>query len=171
MKKIAYSTFMAIGLMVASLTGTAQAQKIAVVNSQDVLAKIPEAIAAGQRLEGIRNLWQDSLKHMQTATETKFNTYKSVFETLTPEMKEKAQQEVNLMQEQAVQFQNVKFGQNGEFQQAQTTLMQPILNKVKNTIESIAKRDKYALVIEKQAVYYSDNTIDITEKVVQALSK
>ena len=165
MKKIALSVFAAV-VMLLSSGADAQAQKIAIIDSRQVLEAYPEYVAAVNRIQGIQKLWEDSLQTMSTVFKTKYETYQSMVEQMTPEKKKQVEEELSKMQEAAVKFQNTKFGQQGELAQQQAAIGAPLFEKVRNLVSTWAKKEKYTLVLDKSAVIYVDGAADVTEKVV-----
>lgn len=165
MKKIALSVFAAV-VMLLSSGADAQAQKIAIIDSRQVLEAYPEYIAAVQRIQGIQKIWEDSLTMMSTQFKTKMETYQSVLDQLSPEKKKSAEAELTAMQEAAIKFQNAKFGQQGELAQQQAAIGGPLFEKVRALVAQYAKKEKYTLVLDKSTVVYSEGAADVTEKVV-----
>ena len=165
MKKIALSVFAAV-VMLLSSGADAQAQKIAIIDSRQVLEAYPEYVAAVARIQGIQKLWEDSLQTMSTVFKTKYETYQSMVEQMSPEKKKQVEAELSALQESAVKFQNTKFGQQGELAQQQAAIGAPLFEKVRNLVGTWAKKEKYTLVLDKSAVIYVDGATDVTDKVV-----
>jgi outer membrane protein len=164
MKKIALSAFAAV-LMLLS-TGAQAQQRIAIVDSRQVLEAYPEYVAAVQKMQGIQKLWEDSLQTMSTVLKTKYETYQSMVEQMTPEKKKAVEAELALMQENAQKFQTAKFGQQGELAQQQAAIGGPLFEKVRNLVAAYAKREKYTLMLDKSTAIYVDGAADVTDKVV-----
>ncbi len=169
MKKLTYSALAVLALVMGLNISSANAQKIAVLDSREVLSSMPETAIANQRIQGLQKIWQDSLQLMQTAMQSKADAYKKVLDTMTPERKEAANQELAQMQDQALKYRDSKFGQDGELAHQQQLILQPIFDKTKLAIAAIVKRDKYIIVLDKTSVLNSDNAIDITQKLIDYL--
>ncbi len=168
MKQLTVRALAVLAMMMA-LNITAHAQKIAVIDSREVLSSMPETQTANARIQAIQKSWQDSLQMMQVAMQSKADTYKKVLDTMTPERKDAANQELAGMQDQMIKFRDSKFGQDGELAHDQQTILQPIFDKVKLAISAIVKKDKYVLVLDKNSVLNSDGAIDITQKLTDYL--
>jgi outer membrane protein len=164
-KKLASLTLFGLAVAFGFAAPKAQAQgKMAVLSGQDVLASLPEAQAANQRLTDIQKLWADTLQMMQTKAQTTLESYQKVFSDMNEEAKKKAQAELTTMQDQIKRYQDAKVGPQGELSQMQATILQPIFDKVKKAIEAYAKKEKFSIILEKGNALYVDNAIDITEK-------
>lgn len=75
---------------------------------------------------------------------------------------------VEKWQREVVQVQQVFVDYNKELQKKQNELMQPILQKVLGTVRRIATAEGYVMVIDKQAVPYVRNDLDLTDRAITA---
>jgi outer membrane protein len=167
MKNLAIAALAVFGFVGSFSTTDASAQKIAVVNRLQVISEMPEAQSANQKLQVMQKAWTDSLQMMQTAIQAKLEGYQKIMDTMSPEAKQRAQVELNTQQESMTRFQNVKFGQEGEFAQQRVAMFEPIVSKTDAAIAALAKRDKFTIVLDKSAVVYVEGAQDITAKVVE----
>ena len=86
---------------------------------------------------------------------------------LSDDVKAKKQKE---FQTQMMEFQqNVQKNQT-EIQEQERKLTEPILKKLSEVIDDIAKKDKYTVILEKRenAVLWAQKELDITDEVVKA---
>jgi outer membrane protein len=150
--------------VVALTAGAANAQKVAVIDSKVILAAMPEAQAANTRLEAARKIWQDSLQTMETVFQTKADTYQKMGDNVTPDFKKKSQEELQTLQQTAIAYNQAKFGQQGELAQLQAQLVEPIMTKLKNAIDTYGKKEKLTVILDKTATIYVDGASDITSK-------
>jgi Skp family chaperone for outer membrane proteins len=72
---------------------------------------------------------------------------------------------------QMVQYQEEKFGQQGELNRLREELLEPLRTKIKLAIDKVAKEEKIKMVVDKVMVLYSDTTIDITFKVIDTIKR
>ena len=165
-KTVAYSA-VASSLLLASSVMSAD-QKIAVVNFQEVMGKIPQTATVMQNLE------------------TEFKDDKAVLAQLEKDIKyyqEKKQRDGSLMSAKektdldaqiATLYQDYQT-KGKAFQQATGVRKNEETNKivalVRQAIDSIAAKGKYDLVLEQQAVVFAKPDAIITDKVVEQVSK
>jgi outer membrane protein len=165
-KTVAYSA-VASSLLLASSVMAAD-QKIAVVNFQEVMGKIPQTATVMQNLE------------------TEFKDDKAVLAQLEKDIKyyqEKKQRDGSLMSAKektdldtqiATLYQDYQT-KGKAFQQATGVRKNEETNKivalVRQAIDSIAAKGKYDLVLEQQAVVFAKPDAIITDKVVEQVSK
>lgn len=160
-------TAVASSLLLASSVMAAD-QKIAVVNFQEVMGKIPQTASIMQSLEA------------------EFKDDKAVLVQLEKDMKyyqEKQQRDGSLMS--AKEKEDLKaqidtlyqeYQAKGKvFQQATGARKNEETNKivalVRQAIDNVAAKEKYDLVLEQQAVVFSKPDASITDKVVEQVSK
>ncbi|MBA6338459.1 OmpH family outer membrane protein [Colwellia sp. BRX8-3] len=143
-------------------------QKIAVVNFQEVMSKIPQTTAVMQVLEA------------------EFKDDKAILAQLEKDIKyyqEKKQRDGSLMSAKDIEELDTQIAtlyqdyqaKGKAFQQATGLRKNEETNKiialVRQAIDSIAAKDKYDLVLEQQAVIFAKPDAMITNKVVEQVSK
>jgi len=165
-KSIALAT-LASGAMLSSAAMAAD-QKIAVVNFQEVMGKIPQTAAVMQSLEA------------------EFKDAKAELAQLEKDIKyyqEKKQRDSSLMSKKEIEDLDKKIAE--QYQQYQTkgkALQQQagarqneetnkIIALVRQAIDGIAAKGNYDLVLEQKAVVYVKPDATITDKVVEQVSK
>lgn len=165
-------------LLITLLLGTfgftnAQTLKIGVANLQMIVEQLPEAKQIDTQIRDIATKYQDSLLKMQGDLEAQFKTYQKQKSMMTQEQQLKTEQDLQALNQKVLQFQQQKFGQQGELQTKRMELLQPLRIKIKNAIDSVASSEKISLVLDSstESVLYSDNALDITFKVLDVLKR
>ena len=159
-RRSAITAVMALALF----THSAQAQKIAVVDINTVVAAMPEYQAANSKIEALRKVYTDTLQTMQTQYKTKVDTYSKLGETASADMKKKESDDLASLEQAYTAFQTSKFGQDGELAKMQTDLMKPITDKLKNALDAYRTKEKLSLILPQTAVVSFDPTLDQTAK-------
>lgn len=80
------------------------------------------------------------------------------------------QKQKNLQEKFLKYQQSVKKSQT-DIQNRERKLTLPILKNVQKLINSLAKKNKYDLVLVKQSILWANKNLDITKKVVKAYNK
>ena len=169
MKKLLLITL----LLVSGLTLQAQSQKIGYVDSQKILSTFPPALDAQKKLEAESNKWGQELQKMQEDLKTLQNQLDQQSLLLSEaKKKEKAQQ----LQDLAIkiqQYQNEKWGNNGEFFRRRSELLQPVLDQINNAINKVGDEEGYDFIFDSVAgnILFAKNKYDLTDKVLQELEK
>ena len=172
MKKLTILTVAVLG-MISLFSMKSFAQKMGVVDGQKVLDTYSEYTAATQKLDAIIKSWQDTLGMMQKAAKDKFDSYQKIKETMSKEALAKADEELGKMQTD-MQAYNVQKSdqQKGEIVKVRSELMTPIVNKVKESINSVAKKKKLDIILDKGNIaYVGEGVTDITADVQASLKK
>jgi outer membrane protein len=167
------SKFFAILLVALSLAGASSARaqaKIAWVNSQTIMDKLPEAQDAQRQLDNVVQQWQTDLTKMQTEWQKKFEEYDKKKLILTDQLRAQSEKELQDLDKKIADYRTKKFGQNGELFNKQNELMKPVQNKVFKVIQDVAKEDGYDYVFDKSGdilLLYSNDKYDLTAKVFE----
>lgn len=149
----------------------AQQNKVAVVEVETVLKELPEAIEADKKIKDIGQKWQDTLLSMRNDLQTKFEQYQKQKSMMPQDQQKKEEETLQQQQMTLLQYQEEKFGQQGELGVMREKLLAPIREKVKQAIETVAKKEKFQLVVDKLMVLYSESSIDITYTVIDAIKR
>lgn len=163
---------MLIFLLGVSATGFAQ--KIGYINSQQIIAQYKEAQDAQEQLDKINREWEAEGRELQTQFQELGQQLESQSLLLSEERQREKQAELQALYQKIQQFQNEKWGQNGEFFRRQEEIMKPIYDKINAAIQKIGEEERYDYIFDTVAgniVYVSDNTNDLTEFVIEELEK
>jgi outer membrane protein len=162
--------FFIISLSV-NITGQSN-QKIGYVDTQVILAQYAPAIKAQSDLEALATKWRSSIDSMTLALQTGYNDYQKQAATMTPERQQAAQQNL-IQEEQMIQnFNQQKFGPNGELAQKQESMMAPIREKIYAAIEEVAGQEGMKFIFDKAGdviLLFADPEYDMTFKVLDKL--
>lgn len=165
-------------LLIVLLFGTfgfanAQSTKIGVANLQMVVEQLPDAKKIDTEIKEMATKYQDSLLKMQGDLESKFQTYQKQKGMMTQEQQLATEQELQELNQTVLQFQQAKFGQQGELQMKRLELLQPLRNKIKEAIDKVSAAEKLSLVLDSstESVLFADDALDITFKVLDMLKR
>jgi outer membrane protein len=147
--------------------------KVGIVNLETIITELPAAKDADAQLKEIATQYQDSLINMRTRLEEDFQNYQKQQSMMTPEAKQQEEMKLQELQNTILQFQEQKFGQQGELTLMREQLLAPIRDKVQKAIDKVAKAEGINLVFDKTAaaVLYSEEKFDITFRVLDELKR
>ena len=141
------------------------------VNSQEILSAMPEAATAQLALqEELQGLQEQGQTMMQ-----EFESQQSDFQ-LNQEGMSEAIRNDKLKSLENLQERILLFEQSAEqsIQMKQAELFEPILTKIQNAIDEVAKEKEYAYIFDlvglQGGVVYKDDSHDITELVRKKLN-
>lgn len=144
----------------------AQAQKIGYINSQEVIAIMPEVKEANSSLETYNTQLQKRAEQMYKALETKATNLQAKKDggEVSPKQLEIELAALQQEEQKLVEFQSKS---QGEIANKQAELLEPILAKVQVAIDAVAEAGAYTYIFDSSQgiILYADETMDITAKV------
>jgi outer membrane protein len=157
----------ASGMLLAN-SAMAADQKIAIVNFQEVMAKIPQSAAVMQSLEA--EFKDEKAELSKLEEDIKYLQEKKKRDSSLMSAKEKT----DLDKEVATKFQ--EYQTKGKAFQQKTGLRHneetnKIIALVRQAIDNIAAKGKYDMVLEQKAVVFSKPDASITADVIEQVSK
>lgn len=172
---VTFAAAVFIAVAFCSFTQKASAQqKIGYVNSEKVLAELPEAKTAQAQLEGIVKAWQDEVEKMSKSLQAKYEDYQKQQSMMNDQTKQAKQKELVDEEQKINQYKQDKFGTQGELAVQREKMMKPIQEKVFKAIEKVAKEQKLSFVLDKATdvpVLYADPQYDYTFKVIDSIKR
>jgi outer membrane protein len=145
--------------------------KIGYVNSEKIIAELPEAKESQQKLEALVKSWQDEIEKRGQALQTKFEEYQKQSNMLNESAKQARQKEL-VDEEQKLNAYRAEKQQELAVQREK--IMKPIQEKVFKAIERVAKDKKLSFVFDRATevpVLYADPAYDYTPDVIIYLKR
>ena len=148
------------------------AQKFGHVDTQAIMQSLPEVSRVNGELEALAKQYDNDLQASQTELQRKAEEYDKNKSTMNETKQKETEQSLNDMYTRIQQ----QYQQNQQdLQKAQQDKLQPIINKVRSAIETVAKAGQYVYVMDTSAgtVLYINDTIskDLTAEVKAQLTK
>lgn len=169
-KKLSVALVALIGALL--LTNSSYAQKIGVVDGNQVLSDYSAAQDADKKIRALAQAYQDTVNSMLKARQEKFEAASKSFESMTKEAQQKAQAEIDQMLEAAQKYNQEKLaGTESVINKERVKLLEPILAKIKDVISTVSKKKGLDIVIDSKAgaIYVGDKVTDLTKEVSSAL--
>ena len=171
--------------IIAVVAASASSQvKIAFVDSEVIIAQLPEAQDVKKKLEELQKQYVDTITVKENDIKAKADAFKAKYEDaqkqieagkLNADQIKALEGELGMMQEevQALDQDLSIYKQNVQknLYDVQLELFKPVKEKITKAIENLAKELKYNMVLDKasDALIYGDKEIDITFKVLDKL--
>ena len=154
------------------ITNYSLAQKFAYVDTDYILAKIPEYNQAQDKLDNYSKGWQEEIEMTMQKIEKMYRSYQSAQILLTEEMKS-ARENIIFAEEKKVQDLQIKyFGPEGMLFSKRQELIKPIQDKIYDAIQQIARDNKYSVVFDSSSdliMLYTNNNLDKSDKVLELM--
>jgi len=152
------------------LAGAAMAadQKIAVVNFQEVMGKIPQTAAVMQLLEAEFKDEQTLISQLEKDIKYYQEKIKRDGALMAPKEKEELEKKIGTLY-QDYQVKGKALQQKAGQRQGEE--QNKIIALVRQAVDNIAAKGKYDLVLEQKAVVFVKPSLTITDQVVEQVSK
>lgn len=145
------------------------AQKFATFDYASIMQALPDTKKATTELETLEKQYTAELQNMQKEIQTKMEKYEAEVNDKTPEnIRSRRAQEIQEMQQR---LQQAYEDNRKSFEEEQTKKMQPIIQKVIDAVNAVAKEGNYVYVVDKtssqQAGLFINDALseDVTAKV------
>ncbi len=147
--------------------------KIAVVDIETIVKELPEAAEADARLKEMGTKWQDTIIAWRKDLEAKFQQYQKQKGMMNADAQQKEEESLQMLNMKILQYQEDKFGNQGELAAMREMFLEPIRKKVRTAIEEVAREEGFNYVLDKgsSAVLYAENKFDITYRVLDKIKR
>lgn len=162
-----YITTIALAIAMTLMTViSAQAQKFGHINSQALLLEMPQVKAADTELETYQTQLMKKGQEMYSAFETKYLAYAEKVQKGELNKIQMQQQEGELTKEQQA-LQAYELEVQNKLAQKREQLYQPILDRVKVTIEQLGKAEGFTMIFDTSsgALVHAVDSEDLMSKV------
>lgn len=149
-----------------------QAQRIAIVDVNEILSSMPEYEQAQNEIDVIAKAWQQEIAQEYDKVKSMYNEYQAEQVLMSSEMKTKKEDEIMNKEKEVREIQKRKFGPEGELFQKRQELVQPIQDKVFEAIQSYADDRGYDIVLDKSSntgILFTSDNFDKTDDVKKRL--
>ncbi|MBR0223237.1 MAG: OmpH family outer membrane protein [Bacteroidales bacterium] len=149
--------------------GTARAQKIAYINTENILSEIPDYVAAQNQLDALSDKYKAAIETELGKIETLYQNYQSSKNSMTAVQRQNAENEIISKERVVQEKQKIYFGEDGIMAKKAEDLLAPIQKQVETAIADVAKMGGYDLVIDlaaMQGVVYKNEALDLTQFVL-----
>lgn len=161
-----------LSVLLVLLSFQAFSQKFAYVDTDYVLANLPEYTSAQKQINEISVKWQKEIEEKLAEVDKMYKDYQVEKILLSEEMRIKKEEDIIKKEKDAKELQKKRFGQGGDLFKKQQELIKPIQDKVYNAIVEISETKGYAMVFDKAGsttVIYSQKRYDISNDVIKQL--
>ncbi|QPQ52895.1 OmpH family outer membrane protein [Chryseobacterium indologenes] len=154
--------------------GLNNAQKIGVVDTNEILNKLPQYKEAEARLNSQIDTWQSELQNLQSEYERKKAAFESEKVLLIGDQLKLREKEVVDLEKNIKTTTSLRFGANGEITKLRTNLVLPFQDQIWEAIKTMSEKNGLGIVLDKSnniSVIFLQGKYDYTEKVLTILLK
>jgi outer membrane protein len=139
--------------------------KIGFIDIQRVIAESAAGKRAKERFQAqVKKAEADTLKDRQ-----ELERLRNDLDKKGPLLKEEERRNLESdFQKKSVNLQRTMSDYQQDLQQKERDMMQEILKELEQIVIDVGKSDKFTLILERSQILYSDQGIDITNKVIES---
>lgn len=173
MNRFIIHSALVVGLLLCWINeATGQQQKIGYVDTNYILAQMPEYEGIQQQLKSMGAEWNKKLNEMDAEIERIRSDFESKKVLYTDNQKKEKQQDIAAKVEARRQFMEQKFGAEGEYFQKQKELLEPIQQTVFNAVTTVANRQGIDFVFDRaqnSGLLYGNKEFNLNEEILQEM--
>lgn len=147
-------------------------QKIAFVDTEYILKRIPAYEVAQEQLNEASTKWQQEVEAVYNEVDEMYKKYQTENVFLSNEMKVKRENAIVEKEKQAKSLQQKYFGAEGELFKKRAMLIKPIQDDIYSAISVISADENYNAVFDKASsvgVLFVDSKLDISDEVLKQM--
>lgn len=150
-----------------------QAQRIAIIDVNDILSNLPEYTKAQDEIDVVAKAWQQEIAQEYDKIKSMYNEYQAEQVLMSNEMKSQKEEEIMAKEKEVREMQKRKFGAEGDLFQKRQELVQPIQDKVFEAIKQYADERGYDIVLDKSSntgILFTSDKFDKTNDIKKRLN-
>jgi outer membrane protein len=150
-----------VGLLLVVAAGSAWAQKLGHVSSEEILLLLPERATAKSTIETRAAEYETAMASMQQEFQMKYADFQAKAESWPPAIRQQKERELQGLDQGLQEF---SFTVQSELEQLQQDLLQPMIDRVKQAIEQVGAEKGYAYIFDTSAgaIVYKGGGDDVT---------
>ncbi len=166
-----------ITLTLLCFTFSANAQRgvrIGYIDMEYILENVPEYREASIQLDGKAQRWKNDIEKKMNEVERMKINLSAERVLLTTELIEEREDDIRVLEDEMLQYQQDRFGPNGDLYIQKRQLVQPIQDQVFNIVQEIAENKKYDFIFDKSAdivMLFSAKRHDISDIVLRSINR
>lgn len=148
--------------------------RIGYIDTEYILQNVPEYQDANAQLESKVQQWKSDIEKRLSAVEQKKKQLSSESVLLTPELIKERQEEITIEENEILDYQQKRFGPNGDLMIQRKQLMQPVQDQIFAAVQEIATSRQYDFVFDKSTdvvMLYSADRYDISDQVLRSINR
>ena len=156
--------------------GVAQSRgiKVGYIDMEYILQNVPDYTEAKSQLEQKAQKWKQDIEAKKVDLAKLKDALKTEKVLLTKELVEEREEEIKFQETELLDFQQKKFGPNGDLITQKAVLVKPIQDQVFTAVQDIAEAKKYDYVFDKSSnltILFAAKRFDISDQVIRVITR
>lgn len=154
-----------------------QAQKsieIGYVDMEYILQNIPEYQQASKQLEERVKEWKKDIEQKKDEIDEMKVTLQNERALLTPQLIEEREEEIAYLQEQATDYEQKRFGPEGDYILQKKQLVRPIQDQVFTAVQEIAENRNLDFIFDRNSesgMLFANKRYDVSDQILRSIKR
>ena len=148
--------------------------KIGYIDMEYILQNVPDYSEAKSQLEQKAQKWKQDIEVKKVEIAKLKDALKTERALLTRELIDEREEEIKFQENELLDFQQKKFGPNGDLITQKAVLIKPIQDQVFTAVQDIAEAKKYDYVFDKASdltMLFAAKRYDISDQVIRVITR
>jgi len=173
MKKYFVITILALFFVFQS-NAQSRGVKIGFIDMNYILENVPDYSEAKSQLEQKAQKWKQDIEAKKIDIAKLKDALKTERALLTKELIDEREEEIKFQEDELLDFQQKKFGPDGDLITQKAVLVKPIQDQVFTAVQDIAEAKKYDFVFDKSSdltMLFAAKRYDISDQVIRVITR
>jgi Skp family chaperone for outer membrane proteins len=148
--------------------------KVGYIDMEYILQNVPDYAEAKSQLEQKAQKWKQDIEAKKVDLAKLKDALKTERILLTKELIDEREEEIKFQETELLDFQQKRFGPNGDLITQKAVLVKPIQDQVFTAVQDIAEAKKYDYVFDKSSnltILFAAKRFDISDQVVRVITR
>lgn len=148
--------------------------KIGYIDMEYILQNVPDYSEAKSQLEQKAQKWKQDAEAKKIEIAKLKDALKTERALLTKELIDEREEEIKFQEDELLDFQQKRFGPNGDLVTQKAVLVKPIQDQVFTAVQDIAEAKKFDFVFDKSSdltMLFAAKRYDISDQVIRVLTR
>lgn len=161
-------------IVVNTIQSQTRGTKIGYIDMEYILQNVPNYTEANVQLEQKAQKWKQEIESKKIEIDKIKEALKAEKALLTKGLIEEREMEIKFLENEMLDFQQKRFGANGDLIIQKSVLVKPIQDQVFTAVQDIAEAKKYDFIFDKSSdltMLFSAKRFDISDQVLRVLNR
>lgn len=156
------------------LHSQARSTRVGYIDMEYILQNVPNYAEASIQLESKAQKWKQDIEAKKVEINKIKDALKAEKALLTKGLIEERETEIKFLEDEMLDFQQKRFGANGDLINQKALLVKPIQDQVFTVVQDIAESRKYDFIFDKSSdltMLFAATQFDISDQVLRVLNR
>ncbi|WP_348822636.1 OmpH family outer membrane protein [Flavobacterium aestuarii] len=157
-----------------AINAQTKGNKVGYIDMEYILQNVPNYTEAKAQLEQKAQKWKQEIEAKKLEINKLTEALKAERPLLTAELIEERETEIKFLETEKLDYQQKRFGPNGDLIIQKAGLVKPIQDQVFTAVQDIAETKKYDFIFDKSShltILFAAKRFDISDQVIRVLNR